>query len=147
MLVSLIQRNFQNLVRLTYFPHFWLSTPKVKRISFCLFYVRDRLSYTHLLATYPRFVDSGTNCFITCNRSYRICLLLFILIFILAIRCPALSAPGNGDITPGICKTKPSHGQLCSYKCNPGYKIVGSTADTCQNGRWTQGSIQCQGKR
>ena len=47
---------------------------------------------------------------------------------------------------PGICKTKPLHGQSCSYQCDPGFTILGSTSTTCDNGHWTQGAFQCQGK-
>ena len=70
----------------------------------------------------------------------------FIVIFILVTECSSLSPPDNGDIKPGICKTKPLHGQSCSYECDPGFTIVGSTSTTCDNGHWPQGNFQCQGK-
>jgi len=101
-------------------------------------------------------VNSGTNCIVTCNRGYRIngpsssrcgndgiwypssspnCQVT---------QCSSLSPPDNGDISPGICKTNPLHGQSCSYECEPGFTIVGSTSTTCDNGHWTQGNFQCQ---
>ncbi|XP_067049064.1 sushi-repeat-containing protein SRPX-like [Acropora muricata] len=101
-------------------------------------------------------VNSGTNCLVTCNRGYTIngpsssrcgndgiwtprsipnCQVT---------QCSSLSPPENGDISPGICKTKPLHGQSCSYQCDPGFTILGSTSTTCDNGHWTQGAFQCQ---
>ena len=61
-------------------------------------------------------------------------------------KCRALSAPDNGQITPDICKTKPLHGQVCSYECNPGYTRNGPGSNECDAGFWTQGGFHCQGK-
>lgn len=60
--------------------------------------------------------------------------------------CQALSAPDDGQITPDICKTKPLHGQECSYECSPGYARIGPSSSKCDNGNWTQGGFFCQGK-
>ena len=60
--------------------------------------------------------------------------------------CQALNAPDNGQISPDICRTKPLHGQVCSYECNPGYTRTGPSSNRCNNGFWTQGGIYCQGK-
>lgn len=61
--------------------------------------------------------------------------------------CQALSAPANGQISPDICKTKPLHGEVCFYKCNPGYTRTGPISNTtCDNGFWTHGGFHCQGK-
>ncbi|XP_067018332.1 uncharacterized protein [Acropora muricata] len=101
-------------------------------------------------------VHSGTHCTVTCDNGYKIdghsssvcgndgewnprispnCRVH---------ECQALNAPDNGEISPDICRTKPLHGQVCSYECNPGYTRIGPSSNRCNNGFWTQGGFYCQ---
>lgn len=101
-------------------------------------------------------MHSGTHCTVTCDNGYKIdgpsssvcgsdgewdprtspnCRVR---------ECQVLNAPDNGQISPDICGTKPLHGQVCSYECNPGYTRTGPSSNRCNNGYWTQGGFYCQ---
>ena len=68
------------------------------------------------------------------------------MVIISVLECQALSAPDHGQITPDICETKPLHGQVCSYECNPGYARTGPSSNMGNNGFWTQGRFHCKGR-
>ncbi|XP_048589810.1 signal peptide, CUB and EGF-like domain-containing protein 2 [Nematostella vectensis] len=54
------------------------------------------------------------------------------------VRCPILSAPANGDVSPSFCKTSGNtFGQMCYYTCNPGYQTPDNTKRQClRTGKW-----------
>lgn len=57
-----------------------------------------------------------------------------------------MSPPEKGDVTPDICKTKPLHGQKCSFVCNAGYTRIGPSFSSCDDGYWIPGSFTvCKG--
>ena len=70
--------------------------------------------------------------------------------FIPGINCPDLQAPTNGDVT---CDGDNSnYGSTCSFTCDEGFAIVGSSNLTCTNsdlnsvnGTWTDQSPLCEG--
>lgn len=55
--------------------------------------------------------------------------------------CPPLNAPINGQILgqciPGL------EGQICRFRCLPGFKIQGSDSLSCNGGKWSQSSPTC----
>ncbi|XP_078621337.1 E-selectin-like [Branchiostoma floridae x Branchiostoma japonicum] len=56
-----------------------------------------------------------------------------------AIRCPTLTPPENGAV-----KSSNSYRDV-TFKCDPGYKLVGTSTRTCQSdGTWSGGSPTCR---
>ena len=59
--------------------------------------------------------------------------------------CPSLNNPNNGTINcslgdDGIY----SYEDACSFTCNTGYELTGSTERTCQNdGNWSGSPVSC----
>ena len=55
--------------------------------------------------------------------------------------CPPLNAPINGQILgqciPGL------QGQICRFRCLPGFKIQGADSLTCSGGRWSGSPPTC----
>ena len=57
-----------------------------------------------------------------------------------AITCPALSAPANGNAPS--CTDSNNYGSVCTFTCNAGFGIVGSSTSTCDgDGSSTTGSF------
>ncbi|XP_035660825.1 E-selectin-like [Branchiostoma floridae] len=56
-----------------------------------------------------------------------------------AIKCTKLTSPANGAVTGSN-----SYGDVATFTCNPGYKLVGTSTRTCQSdGTWSGGSPTC----
>ena len=61
------------------------------------------------------------------------------------VLCPSLSAPDNGEIScllgdDGV----PSYQDICSFTCNNGYELTGSSTSTCQSdGTWSGNDATC----
>ena len=74
-------------------------------------------------------------------------LVTYIILFVcLDIRCDNLSAPANGGITScssgrvGVGYER----DICSFTCNTGYELTGSTQRTCQSdGSWSGSPVSC----
>ena len=72
------------------------------------------------------------------------------------MKCPLLSSFNSGSFTClkhstlVSCKTKKcAIGTTCTYTCNTGYQLVGSSARSCRSsGSWSIAIVpQCQGKK
>eukprot|EP00058_Branchiostoma_floridae_P019747 XP_002605237.1 hypothetical protein BRAFLDRAFT_92290 [Branchiostoma floridae] len=57
-----------------------------------------------------------------------------------AVQCTKLTPPANGAVTgPNY------YGNMATFTCNPGYKLVGTSTRTCQSdGTWSGGSPICR---
>ena len=65
--------------------------------------------------------------------------------YILLLACLSLKNPSNGTVTcPRGDDAAPSTGDICTYTCNTGYKLIGSHTRTCQsNGSWSGSVPMC----
>ena len=62
--------------------------------------------------------------------------------------CPALTDPTNGRITCSLgIDNQPTNGDICSFTCNSGYRLRGSTSRVCLSsplgGSWTGSYTSC----
>ncbi|XP_066270976.1 P-selectin-like [Branchiostoma lanceolatum] len=58
-----------------------------------------------------------------------------------AIRCPNLTAPVNGNLSPASASAYPD---VVTFSCDQGYELVGNTNTTCQaDGSWTANVPTC----
>jgi len=69
------------------------------------------------------------------------CFYVFILLFGVAIYCPPLRKPDNGELTPARCgeRNRNKFNDTCSVTCNPGYIPVNPAGQmtTClDDGSW-----------
>ena len=59
---------------------------------------------------------------------------------VLAIECPSLSPPANGQVV--VSGLRP--GDEADYSCNPGFHLRGAESRTCQvNGEWSNEAPSC----
>ena len=67
------------------------------------------------------------------------------IVFFVLVRCPSLSDPSNGMITCSLGDDGvPSYEDICTYTCNTGYVLTGSSTRTCQSdGRWSGSNSVC----
>eukprot|EP00058_Branchiostoma_floridae_P019749 XP_002605239.1 hypothetical protein BRAFLDRAFT_92287 [Branchiostoma floridae] len=60
-----------------------------------------------------------------------------------AVQCTRLTPPRNGAVSGSN-----SYGDVATFTCNPGYKLVGTSTRTCQSdGTWSGGSSTCRAVR
>ena len=61
------------------------------------------------------------------------------------LACPSLNNPSNGMITCSLGgDAVPDPGDTCTYACNNGYEVTGSSTRTCQtDGTWTGSDTMC----
>ena len=63
----------------------------------------------------------------------------------LVVKCPALSAPANGEV--GTQPPTPVYQTIVSLTCNTGYILGGSSSRTCQaDGSWSGTNSTCTSK-
>lgn len=61
--------------------------------------------------------------------------------FFIAMDCPRLTPPENGEIR----YIGSGFGELVRYSCLPGFKIVGTVSRTCKsNGQWSGEAPTCE---
>jgi len=63
--------------------------------------------------------------------------------------CPALLHPANGKVYPSECEVSTSSysGMLCSFECDSGYVLSGSTKRLCLSSQqWTGSPTSCKRK-
>ena len=67
------------------------------------------------------------------------------LYFFLLVTCPLLTAPTNGMTDCSLGGNGiPNPGDVCSFTCNIGYEVTGSTTRTCQDdGSWSESHAMC----
>lgn len=58
--------------------------------------------------------------------------------------CTALRAPENGKIDPATCLAATPSGTTCTYSCNDGYNLKGSSTTTCTSGTWSDPAPTCE---
>ena len=81
----------------------------------------------------------------TCRRGMALkCHFLYFTI-ILIVSCPSLTNPNNGMINCSLGDDGvPSYEDTCSFTCNTGYELTGSTERTCQSdGSWSGSPVSC----
>ena len=63
----------------------------------------------------------------------------------LTVSCSSLTAPDNGMINCSLGDDGvPSYEDTCSFTCNTGYELTGSSERTCQgNGSWSGSPVSC----
>ena len=63
----------------------------------------------------------------------------------LSVSCLSLSDPNNGVINCSLGDDGfPSYEDTCSFTCNTGYELTGSSERTCQsNGSWSGSPVSC----
>ena len=67
----------------------------------------------------------------------------------IAITCPALSTPQNGN--PPSCTNNDNFGSVCTFTCMTGYGIVGDSTSTCtgdgssKDGSYDKPAPTCEG--
>lgn len=66
----------------------------------------------------------------------------------LVVQCPALQKLENGFTSCGDDEDREfSYGNTCSFRCAPGYHLVGSTTTTCTSAAvWTESTPRCAGE-
>ena len=64
---------------------------------------------------------------------------------LLDIRCEDLSTSANGEITCSSGRAGVGYeGDTCSFTCNTGYELTGSSERTCQSdGSWSGSLVSC----
>ena len=64
------------------------------------------------------------------------------------VPCPSLTEPNNGALNCSLGDDGvPSYEDTCSFTCNTGYELTGSSTRTCQSdGSWSSSDIFCKGK-
>ena len=67
------------------------------------------------------------------------------LILHLAVTCPRLSPPSNGELL-GCNTTEMLYKTVCSFSCNEGFEAKGSVVRRCtENGTWSGTYLVCEG--
>ena len=68
-----------------------------------------------------------------------------ILFFYVLVQCPELTDPMNGMMSCSMVNSRMfSYEDTCSFTCNTGYELTGSSERTCQsNGSWSGSSVSC----
>ena len=63
-----------------------------------------------------------------------------------AVQCPGLNEAINGTISCSLEDDGiPTYEDTCSFTCNTGYELTGSSERTCQsNGSWSGSDIVCR---
>ena len=65
--------------------------------------------------------------------------------FNLAVTCPRLSPPSNGELL-GCNTTELLYKTVCRLSCNDGFEAIGSMVRRCkENGTWTGTDLVCEG--
>ena len=64
---------------------------------------------------------------------------------ILLVSCTLLTDPNNGTITCSLGDDNiTSYEETCSFTCNTGYELTGSSERTCQSdGSWSGSPVSC----
>ena len=66
----------------------------------------------------------------------------------LVIRCPSLPIPANGVKTGCRDPLSERYGTICSFSCNIGYNLTGSSRRQClENKTWSGITFSCQGEQ
>ena len=73
-------------------------------------------------------------------KCYNICMAIFLIVL-----CSLLNNPNNGIINCSLGDDgTPSYEDTCSFTCNTGYELTGSSERTCQsNGSWSGSPVSC----
>ena len=67
---------------------------------------------------------------------------------LLVIRCPSLPIPANGVKTGCRDPLSERYGTICSFSCNIGYNLTGSSRRQClENKTWSGITSSCQGEQ
>ena len=71
--------------------------------------------------------------------------LLHMMLMYVDVTCPSLTSPNNGMISCSLGgNNTPNPGETCSFTCNTGYELTGSSTRTCQNdGSWSGSNTMC----
>ena len=60
------------------------------------------------------------------------------------MQCTRLSSPTNGDISCNSTNVSRRYEDQCSFSCDPGYKLTGSSSRQClSNGSWSGEPVTC----
>ena len=77
-----------------------------------------------------------------CERSMYICVYIYY-IHISVVECTSSSSPTNGNISCNSIGVSHYEDQ-CSFSCNPGYQLTGSSSKQClSNGLWSESDVTC----
>ena len=73
-------------------------------------------------------------------KCYDICMAIFLI-----VPCPLLTDPNNGMINCSLGDHGVlSYEDICSFTCNSGYELTGSSERTCQSdGSWSGSPVSC----
>ncbi|XP_013410385.1 sushi, von Willebrand factor type A, EGF and pentraxin domain-containing protein 1 [Lingula anatina] len=56
----------------------------------------------------------------------------------IAPKCPALTAPNGGTVSPASCLVQGEYGDQCQYQCHEGYQLTGVSSHRCTEfNTWT----------
>lgn len=63
------------------------------------------------------------------------------------VRCPALTAPGQGDMSCRHPLAAFALNTTCHFECHTGFELRGEAALQCaRSGRWTAATPACRGE-
>ena len=75
--------------------------------------------------------------------TYITCMYNCIIIVISLVQCTSLSSPTNGNISCDSTDVSRYEDQ-CSFSCDPGYELIGSSSRQClSNGSWSGSDVTC----
>ena len=78
-------------------------------------------------------------------HTYSLVTEVWILFSIILVQCPDLTNPMNGMISCSMISSPIyAYEDTCSFTCNTGYELTGSTERTCQSdGSWSGSPVSC----
>ena len=138
----------------------WLGSGLVESLGQIVFIREKKVSNTNLLASRHRKREKAS---LPVDAQKRLCLksLLsssstslssviikkIVYLSLLVIRCPSLPIPDNGVKTGCRDPLSERYGTICSFSCNVGYNLTGSSRRQClENKTWSGTTSSCQGE-